>query len=222
MADSDDDAPPPLSSLAEQIDALKLRSQGDESTSGRSDLPQEELLRVANVVVMPAKQGSGQASKPAPSPTLKKGFFDAPPKRKPKPPPPAEPKKPAEEEIPMIRAKKGVGGGGPVIPDFLRVEPDEQEKRYIAMKADLLDKLKPTPDTVSKIGQDPALLAAFDDPEVMAAVNDIAANPQNVKKYKDKPKVRAFYEAMGKLMGDKLQSASPSPGAAPAATQRPM
>lgn len=96
---------------------------------------------------------------------------------------------PPIEEIPLIRAKKGLGSG-PVIPDFLRVEPDEQEKRFAAYKADLVKKLQPTPDTMAKIAQDPTLLAGFDDPEVMTAVNDIAANPQNMKKYKDKPKVR--------------------------------
>ncbi|EFJ42953.1 hypothetical protein VOLCADRAFT_96874 [Volvox carteri f. nagariensis] len=201
MADSDDDAPPPLSSLAEQVDALKLRSHGGESILDQSSLPQEEALRVANVVV--------KAAKPVPAaPALRKGFFDAAPKKKAKAPAEASTQKktqPPVEEIPMIRAKKGVGNG-PVIPDFLRVEPDEQEKRYMAMKADLVEKLKPTPDVMTKIGQDPGLLAAFDDPEIMAAVSDIAANPQNIKKYKDKPKVAAFYAAMGKLMGEKLDS----------------
>ncbi|GFR41278.1 hypothetical protein Agub_g1953 [Astrephomene gubernaculifera] len=208
MADLDDDAPPPLSSLSEQVEALRLRGRGDESTSGRvTDLPDEETLRVANVVVMKEKPGTGSTAAP---PKLKKGFFDAAPKpRRPKPPA-AEQKsaKPssAVEEIPMIRAKQPHAGSGPAIPDFLRVEPDEYEKRYAAAKADLLDKLKPSPDVVSKIGQDPQLLAGFDDPEVMAAVNDIAANPGNFKKYKDKPKVLAFYAAMGKLMGEKLEN----------------
>ena len=32
--------------------------------------------------------------------------------------------------------------------------------------------------------------AGFDDPEVMRAVNDIAANPQNFKKYQKNEKVR--------------------------------
>ena len=37
----------------------------------------------------------------------------------------------------------------------------------------------------------PELMTGFDDPEVMAAVNDIAANPQAVQKYKSNPKVRS-------------------------------
>ncbi|KXZ56702.1 hypothetical protein GPECTOR_1g632 [Gonium pectorale] len=153
-------------------------------------------------MVVTPPQTAESARKAAPS--LKKGFFDAPPKRKLKPPGEQKPTASAREEIPMIRAKQP-HTGGPAIPDFLRVEPDEQERRYMAMKNELIEKLKPTPDMVSQIGQDPSLLACFDDPEVMAAVNDIAANPGSFKKYKDKPKVMAFYKAMGQLMGEKLE-----------------
>ncbi|PNH05798.1 Hsc70-interacting protein [Tetrabaena socialis] len=211
MADLDDDAPPPLSSLSEQVDALRLRGHGGESTSGQVA---EESLRVANVVVMPAKT-SGSAGAPqtstgrasstaAAAPALKKGFFDAAPKQRPKPAVKAAP------EIPMIRAKQGLGGG-PLIPDFLRVEPDEQEKRFAAMKADLIEKLKPNQDTVAQIAKDPAMMESFNDPEVMAAVNDIAATPGNMKKYKDNPKVMAFYAAMGKVMGEKLEKMGHAP-----------
>lgn len=35
------------------------------------------------------------------------------------------------------------------------------------------------------------MCAGFEDPEVMAAVNDVAQNPQNMKKYKDNQKVSA-------------------------------
>ena len=35
----------------------------------------------------------------------------------------------------------------------------------------------------------PALLAGFDDPDVMRAVNDIAKNPANLQKYQANPKV---------------------------------
>lgn len=34
-------------------------------------------------------------------------------------------------------------------------------------------------------------IAGFEDPEVMTAVNDVAQNPQNMKKYKDNKKVSA-------------------------------
>ncbi|GLI68960.1 hypothetical protein VaNZ11_013488 [Volvox africanus] len=208
MADSDDDAPPPLSSLTEQVDALKLRGQGYEI---KSETLHENSLRFANVIVKANK------SNPV-APALRKGFFDSVTKKRAKPV--AEQKKvePPVEEIPMIRAKTGLGSG-PVIPDFLRIEPDEQQKRFQAMKADLVDKLKPTPDTIAKIGQDQSFLAAFDDPEIMAAVNDIAANPQNFKKYKNKPKVLAFYSAMGKLMGEKLEAVGQSSGPGVKATE---
>lgn len=89
----------------------------------------------------------------------------------------------------------------------------------LQMKGELLDALKPTPDMVNKIAQNKELLAGgsggpcmggpaqalrarhaphayarcagpgFEDPEVMAAVNDVAQNPGNMKKYKDNPKV---------------------------------
>ncbi len=38
------------------------------------------------------------------------------------------------------------------------------------------------------------LAAAFDDPEVMAAVNDVAANPSHMKKYEKNPKVGSVAE----------------------------
>ena len=59
--------------------------------------------------------------------------------------------------MPFLKGKKG-GVSGPQIPDFLRVEPDEQEKRYAAMKGELVDKLKPTPDMMSKVASDPTLI----------------------------------------------------------------
>ncbi|PNW84998.1 hypothetical protein CHLRE_03g167500v5 [Chlamydomonas reinhardtii] len=201
MSDIDDDAPPPLSSLAEQVSALKLVGApgADASTSGQ-DTPTEASLRVANVVVLPAKPAPAKAA-----PAIKKGFFDAPPKRRTKPAGESKPPEKAVEEIPMLRAKPKAVGSGPDIPDFMRVEPDEQAKMYDVYKSELVNKLKPTPDMVSAIGKDPELLSYFDDPEVMAAVSDVAANPAAIKKYQDKPKVKAFYAMMGKLMGEKLE-----------------
>lgn len=42
------------------------------------------------------------------------------------------------------------------------------------------------------------LCTGFDDPEVMAAVNDVAQNPQNFKKYKDNPKVSRVQETLSR------------------------
>lgn len=49
--------------------------------------------------------------------------------------------------------------------------------------------MKPTQDTMQEVLSNAELLSGFDDPEVMDAVNDIAANPQNMRKYRNKPKV---------------------------------
>lgn len=200
--DDDDDAPPPLSSLSEQVEALRLRASGVDlaSTSGQ----QAESLRIASAVFTTDKSTGKPPAATAP-PALKRGFFDAKPSTaKPKPKP--KPQEEAVEEIPMIRAKQAGGPAtGPAIPDFLRVQPDDDEKKYAAMKKELLDKLKPTPDVVNQIAGNADLLHSFDDPEVMAAVNDVAKNPANWAKYKNNPKVLKFYQAMGQMMGDKLE-----------------
>jgi hypothetical protein len=47
----------------------------------------------------------------------------------------------------------------------------------------------------------------------MAAVNDIAANPQHFKKYKDNKRVQAFYSSMAKVMGQRLENMPPSTAA---------
>ena len=74
--------------------------------------------------------------------------------------PQAAPRPPAEDGITMLTGKKDkIGGAGPAIPDFLRVEPDEQTKRMQEVKGKLVSALQPTPDMISKIGQDPTLLA---------------------------------------------------------------
>ncbi len=40
---------------------------------------------------------------------------------------------------------------------------------------------------------DPDLLAGFDDPDVMAAVTDIAVDPRRAVKYQDNPKVMCLW-----------------------------
>lgn len=58
--------------------------------------------------------------------------------------------------------KDNLSGGGPAIPDFLRVEPDEQAKRMQEVKGKLVSALQPTPDMIAKIGQDTTLLAGVE------------------------------------------------------------
>ena len=60
----------------------------------------------------------------------------------------------------MLKGKKDkIGRGGPTIPDFFRVEPDEQAKKMQEIKGKLVNALKPTPDMISKLGANPGLLS---------------------------------------------------------------
>lgn len=54
----------------------------------------------------------------------------------------------------------------------------------------VVEALQPDKDTVDSVLGNPALLAGFDDPEVMRAVTDIAADPRRLDKYRGQPKVR--------------------------------
>lgn len=49
--------------------------------------------------------------------------------------------------------------------------------------------LAPTPQVMQQVVADHELLAGFDDPAVMAAVSDIAGNPQRTAKHMANPKV---------------------------------
>lgn len=179
----DDDVPPPITSLPGQLEALK----------SFQDVRCDSEVPIATVTAR------GDVSK---APTLKKGFFNA--KRTPQAK--TSSKKSAAdmsaEDIPYIRAKPAPDGHN--IPDFLRVEPDEATKQYQRMRDQLLQALQPSPDTMTKVAQDPVLLAGFSDPEVMAAVSDVAGNPQAIKKYQNNEKVVKFYSSMAKMMGDRL------------------
>ena len=44
---------------------------------------------------------------------------------------------------------------------------------------------------------DPEMMAAFADPEVAAAFKDISANPANIMKYQNNPKVRYILTTCG-------------------------
>lgn len=51
------------------------------------------------------------------------------------------------------------------------------------------DDLMPTEDSIRQISGNKTLLAGFDDPEVMRAVNDVAQNPADIRKYMSNKKV---------------------------------
>lgn len=195
MADSDDDAPP-LETMSEQLSALKL---GYRQPAKRAD-DAAEILPVAQVAVAQYQAKVPNSHKQDPgSPALKKGFFDTKPKARRKPSP--IPKESAGEEMPVLRARTGEKS----IPDFLRLDPSEEQKKLNEVKDGLFKALKPTQETLASVMQDPVLLAGFDDPEVMAAVNEIAKDPGAMRKYAGNPKVRKFYEAMGTFVGNQLE-----------------
>lgn len=89
------------------------------------------------------------------APDIKRGFFDSKPKPQPKV------NRPAVEEITVLQGRKGggFGQGGPSIPDFLRVEPDEQTKKLEEVKGKLVNALKPTPESIAQISSNPDLQA---------------------------------------------------------------
>jgi hypothetical protein len=78
--------------------------------------------------------------------------------------------------------------------------PDE---RATARDA-LVNALTPTRGMLDGIQADPVLSSGFEDPEVMSAVAEIAANPTAISKYKGNAKVLKFYAAMGQLVGGRL------------------
>jgi len=152
------------------------------------------------------------APKPAPAKpkALKKGFFDAKPKKKkdvrntPEPYDGVKYDADGIEEIPTLVGKKYANVKDAHIPDFMRVEPDEEAKKLGEVKQKLVDALKPTPELMKGVAADENLMAGFDDPEVMAAVDDVAKHPENIKKYQNNPKVVAFYQSMSKMMAGRM------------------
>jgi hypothetical protein len=60
----------------------------------------------------------------------------------------------------VLKGKKdGISNSGPSIPDFMRIEPDEQAKRLQEVKGKLTEALKPTPSMINELSKNPALLA---------------------------------------------------------------
>ncbi|DBB03761.1 TPA: Hsc70-interacting protein [Trebouxia sp. C0006] len=177
MTELDEDAPPALSKLADQVAALKSKDSGNVTS--------------ATATVTPKYTTS---SKPAP---LKSGFFN---KQSAKPVSITSQKSKDQQSsaTPHIKSRQG-----PAVPDIFMIPPDEQEKQYAAMRKKLTEELMPTEDTVKQIAENKSLLAGFDDPEVMKAVQDVAQNPANIQKYKNNKKVQAFYQQMGTVMAQR-------------------
>jgi suppressor of tumorigenicity protein 13 len=145
---------------------------------------------------------------------VRRGFFDA-PKRKKKPGAAAGgkqgPGKGAAGMIEVKAPKHGAEAGEKAIPDFLRVDPAAQggggggfpAHLEAEFKQKLTTAMKPTPDMMGKVLGDPGLMAGFDDPEVMRAVEEVSKNPAAMAKYQSNPKVANFYRAMAGMMASR-------------------
>lgn len=149
------DAPPPLQSLSGQVEALKLRNSAAADPSASESEPP-----VAITTVVPTT--SGRDNGPSAKPSIKKGFFDSKPAAgKPKTARSnrASSSTAGDDEVIEIKARPKGLHSGPQIPDFMKIEPSEQEKAYAAYKTQLVEALKPTPDMMNTVGTNPTLLA---------------------------------------------------------------
>ena len=197
-----DDEPPPLDS-AEQREALMARKLVSDRVAAARTAdgagPAPESRASGGAAPGGVKKGFFDApparSKPAGG-GMKKGFFDA-PRPKPKP-------KSSEPEMVFLKAKKTTTASGAQIPDFMRVEVEGSEAAE-KMKKELMNKLKPDKQTVDEVLNNADLMSGFDDPEVMRAVDDVAKDPRNMRKYANNPKVLQFYSRMAGMVGNRLE-----------------
>ena len=60
------------------------------------------------------------------------------------------------DALPHVKAKSSSSGK---VPDFMILEPSEQQKQYEAVKTQLVNVLKPTPEMVQSVSSNPELLA---------------------------------------------------------------
>ncbi len=67
------------------------------------------------------------------------------------------------------------------------------------------DLLQPTQELVKDIFENDDVKNGLEDPDIMAAVSDIAANPSAIDKYKNNKKVVTFYNQLGKFMGQQIK-----------------
>ena len=62
--------------------------------------------------------------------------------------------------------------------------------------------LVPTQELVKDVMETTDIKNSLEDPEIMAAVSEIAGNPDALLKYKHNKKITDFYNHLGKLMKD--------------------
>lgn len=115
---------------------------------------------------------------------VKKGFF-------------GQAKKP-EKRDEVIKPKEGGKG----IPEGLKVDPESVRSAGESVAS----KLTNDTETLQAIMHSPELREAFNDPEVMTAVNEIAKNPGKANELTKNPKVANFYRRMSGLLGERLET----------------
>eukprot|EP00899_Mesostigma_viride_P005782 jgi/Mesvir1/15204/Mv06438-RA.1 len=212
------DGPPPLEDMSEYLSSLNLlketrtvvgKAKATPSTTTPAAAESAPTTDGSAGAASQATQGQESTSKiSGAAKPLRRGFFDAPAVRS-KPAVTAASRKPEgapkEDAIPFLKATAPSGGSSrKEIPAMFKVEATDADAQRL--KSQLLDVMKPTPDLMAQVASDRSVMEGFDDPEVMAAVNEVAKNPAAMARYKDNPKVVKFYTNMCRLMGDRLQS----------------
>lgn len=81
------------------------------------------------------------------------------------------------------------GPGRPAVPAGFIIPPSPKETAALKARDQLVAALKPDGDTMQQVMANPALLAGFDDPDVMRAVDEIAKNPASLQKHQSNAKV---------------------------------
>ena len=187
-SDSDDDELPPLENMSVRSTQPGISEREARGATNNAQQKQQ-------------KQQEGTSSRP-----IKRGFFDAKPKTRRRPPSkaPTSAESGSPAEVPTIRAKASSGVGEKSIPSFLRVDPSESEVALGKMKEKLVEEMKPTPDMINSIQGDSNLMDGFDDPEVMAAVAEVARDASSISKYQNNPKVMRFYRSMAGMMAERF------------------
>lgn len=185
--DDDDDLPP--------LENMSLKSKNEKELDKN---PSSETIN----------DFTAKSKKPQ---TIKRGFFDAKPTRKRSTHASNQNKMTTstDDDIPMLSAKADANNShtsGKSIPSFLRVDPTASDANIAIgkMKEKLVEEMKPTPEMMQSVQGNEKLMSGFDDPEVMAAVADVAKNPQNISKYQHNIKVMNFYKSMAGMMADKF------------------
>ncbi|KAI8466977.1 MAG: hypothetical protein J3K34DRAFT_524130 [Monoraphidium minutum] len=186
---------------------------------GQGEEDEDSALPVASVVGAGPASASGVGAQQWAAPAMRRGFFDSRPARKQPARTSGAGTPGAAAAIPLLRAARhsaparaaasaAPAPGRPAVPEFLMLPPDARQKA----RDQLLGALAPTQGMISQIASDPVLAAGFDDPEVMAAVAEVAADPSALRKHQGNAKVMRFYASMGQLVGGRLEEMGSAEG----------